>query len=404
MGFFEDFENRSSGENRFKKIILPFVFGIILGGIILAIILPPVVITQMENNQNNEEYAEKNSSSNENEGLEEGELFAENEGIWSLEGEEDYQDTPVVRAAEAVKPSVVGVSTDAADRWGYTEQMEGVGSGIIIDPEGYIVTNYHVIEYAEENIYINNADEEEVKEAELVGADQEADLALLKIDSGDLPAAEFGDSDELVRGELAVAIGNPLGLDFQRSVTAGVISAPDRTMVVENDYLELIQTDAAINPGNSGGPLVNARGEVIGISSVKITAPGVEGMGFAIPSNLAESILDELREKGYIERPWLGIYAEELDPFTAAYLGLEIERGVVIVEVEGMSPAQDAGMQRGDVIIGIEGDEIDSLAKLRKVRDGYDPGDEITITVLREGQELEKELLLETSPDTGLSR
>ncbi len=397
MSFYDDFEDNSSRGSRLKSLFLPLLLGIIIGGVILAIILPPVVISRFEaqignehniNDENQQQLEERKEPGDNLEG-EEYALEGE-EGIWPFDIEEDYQDTPVVRAAETVMSSVVGVSTDRVDPWGRAQEMQGTGSGIIIDSEGYVVTNYHVIQYADD-IYIN-VEEDTEKRAEIIGTDPESDLALLKIDKDGLPSAEFGDSEGLVRGELAVAIGNPLGLEFQRSVTSGVISAPDRTMLVEHDYVELIQTDAAINPGNSGGPLVNAKGEVIGINSVKIQAPGVEGMGFAIPSNLVQDVVNDLREQGYVERPWLGIIVEERSPFAPV-------PGLSIAEIESGSPADEAGLQRGDIIISLAGEEVENLAELRKIRDRYDIGDVITITVIRNQEEIELELELGSPPE-----
>ena len=393
MSLFDEFENKPT--SRFKSIILPLLLGIIIGGIMLAIILPPVVVSRFEAQL--EENLDTNTKGNQDEQIsnekkeELADIVEGEEGIWPFdEEEEDYQDTPVVRAANAVMPSVVGVSTDRAGAFGRQQELEGAGSGIIIDSDGYVVTNYHVIQHANE-IYIN-IEESEDERAEVIGTDRESDLALLKIEKGGLPAVDFGDSDELVRGELAIAIGNPLGLDFQRSVTSGVISAPDRTMLIENDYVELVQTDAAINPGNSGGPLVNAKGDVIGINSVKIQAPGVEGMGFAIPSNLVQNVVGELREQGFVERPWLGIIVEEVDPFAPI-------PGMRIAEIENGSPADEAGLQRGDIILKMEDEEVQTLAELRKIRDQYEIGDEITITVMRGQEEVELELVLGSPRD-----
>ena len=207
--------------------------------------------------------------------------------------------SPVVAIAEQVGPTVVGVSNRGrvSDFFGRTTVTErGSGSGVIIDSRGYIVTNYHVIDGASE-IIVTLADGEKV-EAKLVGADQQTDLAVLKIEADNLPVAVLGDSTKLRTGELVVAIGNPLGIEFARSVTMGVVSATERKLTIGDQQFNLIQTDAAINPGNSGGALVNSRGEVIGINSAKLVIEGVEGMGFAIPISEARPIIEELIEKG----------------------------------------------------------------------------------------------------------
>jgi serine protease Do len=202
----------------------------------------------------------------------------------------EYQNTAVVQAAQQVAPAVVGVSNRrlVTDWFRGTSQMRevGTGSGVVINANGLIVTNYHVIADATE-VVITFSDGEEV-EAEIVGADAATDLAVLKVAKGGLTAASFGDSDDLKVGEMALAIGNPLGLAFQQSVTLGVISATERFIEAAEHRFGFIQTDAAINPGNSGGALVNLRGEVVGINTAKINLPGFEGMGFAIPSNMVK--------------------------------------------------------------------------------------------------------------------
>jgi len=203
--------------------------------------------------------------------------------------------SPVVAIAEQVGPTVVGISNrgQVQDFFGRTTVEErGSGSGVIIDSRGYIVTNYHVIEGASE-IVVSLADGRKVT-GELVGSDPRTDLAVVKIKADNLPVAVLGDSSKLKTGELAVAIGNPLGIEFARSVTVGVVSATDRTLTIGDRQFRLIQTDAAINPGNSGGALVNSRGEIIGINSAKLVIKGVEGMGFAIPINKAPPLLPGL--------------------------------------------------------------------------------------------------------------
>ncbi|OWZ83518.1 peptidase S1 [Natranaerobius trueperi] len=277
----------------------------------------------------------------------------------------------------------------------------GTGSGVIIDSDGLIVTNHHVIENSDEIIV--TLDEGESVKAEIIGKDAETDLAVLEIDPTDLekeklPSAEFGDSKDLVVGELAIAIGNPLGLAFQQSVTSGVISATDRTVRVGDDYIRLVQTDAAINPGNSGGPLVNALGEVVGINSIKIGESGIEGMGFAIPSNLVIEIVDELVEKGYVERPWIGIAIQEIDKYVAEIFDLPVDYGVYIQEVEPNSPAGNAGIQSGDILTEIDNRKIENLPKLRSIRNDFEVGDQVEATIIRNEEEKTVEMTLESNP------
>ncbi len=375
----------------FFTVLFVALVGAIIGGVMTAIVLPPVVEGQLPNEKEHTIGNEQTADNLSNE---------KSEGTgWEDIDPENYQDTPQARAAREAMPSVVGI-TSQADMWG--ERMErGAGSGVIIDPEGLIVTNYHVIQASDE-VVVTMGDGESAP-AEIIGEDPETDLAVLEVDLDELddetlPAASFGDSDELVPGELAVAIGNPLGLKFQQSVTSGVVSATDRSIRVGDDYITLVQTDAAINPGNSGGPLVNAMGEIIGINSIKIYEPGVEGMGFAIPSNTVQDIVGELIEKGYVERPWIGIYVSEIDPMTAEMFDLPVEYGVIVEEIEPGSPANIAGLRQGDILIAMNDRDIDNLAKLRKIRNDFEVGDTVEVTLIREGEEITTDLTLESEP------
>lgn len=278
----------------------------------------------------------------------------------------DARNTPVVRAARAVGPAVVGITNKAVARDWFNNQFEieqGVGSGVIFRADGYIVTNNHVIAGAKE-IIVSLADGRSVS-GELIGTDEITDLAVVKIDADNLTAAEFGDSDDIMVGEPAIAIGNPLGLEFQGSVTAGVISALNRTLNLNDRQFKLIQTDAAINPGNSGGALVNADGLVIGINSAKLAANGVEGMGFAIPINTVRDIVAELMEKGRVIRPWLGVGV--FDKETAARQGyrLNADAGVYVEHVDKDGSAGAAGIRRGDIILEIAGKTVNTVGELR---------------------------------------
>ena len=297
----------------------------------------------------------------------------------------------VPEIANKVGPSCVGVINKAkvqpqkyydpfSGRYYYTSDPnsnelieQGSGSGIIISEDGYIVTNQHVIDGATEiSVVLNTGDE---YTATLVGADERSDLAVLKISAPNLVAAEIGDSETLQAGELAVAIGNPLGQEFAGTVTVGVISAVNRTMTVENKKYNLIQTDAAINPGNSGGALVNQFGEVIGINSVKISTTGVEGIGFAIASNEAKPIIDDLMDKGYVSgRPLVGITARAT------------RSGLLVDSVSEGSGAAAAGIQPGDLIVKAEGQVVKSVDELNDIRDQKKAGDNLQLTVIREGE------------------
>ncbi len=313
-------------------------------------------------------------------------------------GLSDARNTPAVRAAKAVGPSVVGITNKAVARDWFNNpvETEGVGSGVIFRSDGYIVTNNHVISGAKE-IIVSLADGRSLK-GKLIGADEVTDLAVVKVEADNLPAADFGDSDQIVVGEPAIAIGNPLGLEFQGSVTSGVVSALNRTLDISDKRVKLIQTDAAINPGNSGGALVNADGEVIGINSAKVAAGGVEGMGFSIPSNTVQNVIKELMDKGYVARPYLGVTV--FDPSTAGRYGyqLNIDKGVYVFRLTLGGPADKAGLQRGDIILKIGEAEVNSVSELRQKVGEYKVGDSVKVTFDRNGSTRSVDLVLEEMP------
>ena len=299
----------------------------------------------------------------------------------------DARNTPAVRVAKTVGPAVVGITNKAVahDIFNRTFETEGVGSGVIFRNDGYIITNHHVIAGAKE-IIVSLSDGNTVN-GTLIGTDEMTDIAVVKVDAKDLPVAELGDSDEVVVGEPAIAIGNPMGLEFQGSVTVGVISALNRTLDINDRRVKLLQTDAAISPGNSGGALVNADGEVIGINSIKLATTGVEGMGFAIPINTVKSIVNELMDKGYVARPYLGVTI--FDKPTAARYGyqLSIEKGVYVFQVGLDSPAGRAGFQRGDIILSIDGKAVNSVIDVRNEVAAHKVGDRVKVLYDREGRE-----------------
>lgn len=300
----------------------------------------------------------------------------------------------VSRIAEKVGPSVVGIvnnQTYTAWNGGVYEQQGGSGSGIIISSDGYIITNSHVIEGASSIDVVLNSGDKYI--ASLVGYDSKTDLAVLKINATNLPAAELGKSADLKVGELAVAIGNPLGLEFQGSVTAGVISALNRTMEVEGRQYTLVQTDAAINPGNSGGPLVNKYGQVIGINTVKISSSTAEGMGFAIPIDVALPIIEELIENGYVSgRPQIGIGIRDITQTMSMYYDLPV--GVYVVSVSAGSGAEKAGIKAGDVVIKADGKTVTTADELNEVRDTHKVGEKMKLTLVRDGNTMDVNVTL----------
>jgi serine protease Do len=312
----------------------------------------------------------------------------------------EARNTPVVRAAQTVGPAVVGIANKAVVRDPYNRQVtveQGSGSGVIIDARGYIVTNYHVVENAQE-LSVSLADGR-VLTGRRVGVDPATDLAVIKVDAPDLPVATLGDSDSLMVGEPAIAIGNPLGLEFKGSVTAGVISALNRSIEIGERRFKLIQTDAAINPGNSGGALVNADGVVVGINSAKIAIPGVEGIGFSIPVNTARPIIQSIIEKGRVVRAYLGVGI--LDKNSAPRYGYELkaEKGVFVVTLASGGPATKAGIREGDLIIRVAGSETNSVADLRAMVDAQPVGSRVEVAIIRGGQTLTLSVLLEEMPN-----
>lgn len=299
----------------------------------------------------------------------------------------DLLDQPnaVVDAVNSVAPAVVGVTRISQSRDWFGQitppAPSGYGSGVIISPEGYIVTNYHVVEGAVA-VVVTLSNSQEL-DAKIVGVDPGTDLAVLKISPSNdsLPWANLGDSDKLTAGEFVVAIGNPGGRQFERSVTLGIISATNRSFDVYDWVFGLLQTDAAINPGNSGGPLVNMRGEVIGINSVKIT--NAEGLGFSIPSNLVKSISESLIKNGRVIRPMLGVTIREVTPALAEAYGLTSDYGLLVVETPIGRPAQKAGIKPNDIITAVEGAKIKNLRDLRRIISAKKVADQVEVTLLR---------------------
>jgi S1-C subfamily serine protease len=271
----------------------------------------------------------------------------------------------------------------------------GRGSGIIVDSNGYILTNSHVIGDGNAKKITVLFEDGTKKSGKVLWYDTALDLAIVKVDATGLNAAELGDSNNLEIGQLAVAIGNPLGLDFQRSVTSGIISGLHRTIQVDeyNVIEDLIQTDAAINSGNSGGPLLNEKGQVIGINTAKITSG--EGLGFSIPINQAKAIVNEVLKKGSYKTVYMGISAgmsvEEYEGRVG--VKLPVDTGLVIIQVEKGSPADKAGLYNGDVITKIDDIEIDSMSQVKKALYKYKQGDRANISIIRNGNESKLEIV-----------
>ena len=310
------------------------------------------------------------------------------------------RNTPIVRAAQIVGPSVVGITNKAyvSDMFNRKTLVErGSGSGVIYDANGHIVTNYHVVAEAQE-IVVSLPDGRTVP-GKVQGVDPATDLAVVKIEATGLQPAHFGDSDSLQVGEPAIAVGNPLGLELQGSVTAGVISALNRTLDIGERRFRLIQTDAAINPGNSGGALANADGEVVGINSIKIAVGGVEGIGFAIPFNTAKPIIQSLIEKGRVVRPYLGVVAFDKNSAQRYGYQLNIDKGLYVFRIVANSPADRAGIRVGDVILKLAGQETNSLVELRSIIEAQGVGASVPVVVVRNGSQFTAQAQLSEIPN-----
>jgi len=309
--------------------------------------------------------------------------------------------------AEAVSPSVVNISTEKTEkitreqlspffndpffRQFFGDQFRqqsprerksaSLGSGVIVSSDGYIITNNHVIKNADK-IKVRLSDKREFI-GKLVGADPKTDLSVIKIEAEDLSSTEIGNSDELKVGELVLAIGNPYGLN--KTITMGIVSAVGRANVGIADYEDFIQTDAAINPGNSGGALVNVRGELVGINTaIFSTSGGYQGIGFAIPSNMVKVVMDSLITEGKVTRGWFGVSVQSITPDLAKQFKLDENQGILISNVIENSPAERAGLMRGDVIIEFNGKKVDEPFTLRNTVAGIKPGEEVSIKIIRD--------------------
>ncbi len=282
---------------------------------------------------------------------------------------------------------------------------QSLGSGVIVSRDGYIITNNHVVEQAEE-IKVTLFDKRMFR-AQVTGTDPKTDVAIVKIDAEDLPSVIWGDSDTLQVGEFVLAIGNPYGLSH--TVTMGIISAVGRASVGIADYEDFIQTDAAINPGNSGGPLVNIKGELIGINTAIFSrSGGYQGIGFAVPSNMAKLVMEQLVKEGKVTRGWLGVTIQELTPDLSDKFGLQKSQGALVGDIATGSPAEKAGIKRGDIILEFDGKKVKDVGALKNMVAKAGIGDELTVTIIREGKkqslkvvirELPKEFVDSSGPD-----
>ena len=320
----------------------------------------------------------------------------------------------LISAIEKVTKNVVNIASVRmiTDELLRIFPIEGVGSGILIDNQGHILTNYHVVDHARRlkvTIY-----DGKTFNAKVIGTDKLTDLAVLKIefDSNSpnnininnsninrldtIPSAELGDSDSLRVGQIAIAVGNPFGLTGGPTVTTGIISSLNRNIEFEDGILELVQTDAAINPGNSGGPLVNTNGEIIAINTAKI--PYAHGIGFAVPVNTAKTILQELIQYGKVNRPWLGVSTIKITSRIASYYRLPTNEGALVVKVEEYSPAADAGIRQGDIIEEIDEKRIEEITELSSRIKKKKVNEKTLLSVNRYGRRFDISVTLENQP------
>lgn len=386
-------EGNTQKTNWGKQIFMPFVSGVLGAGLVLGVCLGiPDVRTGLLKATN--ETVSTSTSNQKTTQLNTTQL--------SLESYSEIG----ISVAQKVLPSIVGIKVEYPVSSIFVQQQQSTasaeGSGIIISEDGYILTNNHVInssssssyyslgEATKVSVYLYN-DETEY-EAKVVGTDEETDLAVIKIEKEGLQVAELGDSDSVEVGEFAMAVGNPLGM--QSSVTAGMIGAVDREITdSDGKTYKLIQTDAAINSGNSGGALVNSKGQVIGINTLKIASTGVEGMGFAIPINSAKPIYEQLITYNKVKRPYIGISGRDLSKDVAERNNLP--QGIYVVGVDEFSAGEKAGIKAGDVIIKADGKEIKTMTELNSIKNEHQIGETMTITVSRDGKEKDLKITLQ---------
>lgn len=398
---FDDTTSKKSHGSFTKSVLLPFFSGIVGASLIIGICFGTPAIRNRLLNNIDSDFQLPVSSSNTNTGTVDQISLSK------------YSDTAIY-AANKILPSIVGIEIEYTVTSNFSFFGEGTtstatasGSGIIISEDGYIVTNNHVVDSSTSSSYsyynISEAKSVKVKlynddtiyDATIVGKDAKTDLAVLKIEASNLTAAEFANSDDVKIGEFAMAVGNPLGLE--NSITGGMISAVNREVTSsDGTQYTCIQTDAAINSGNSGGALVNSEGKVIGINTLKLSGSDVEGIGFAIPINSATEIINQLITNKKVLRPYIGIGAQDIDEATAKRNNLVV--GVYIKSIDDFSAAEKAGLKIGDVIIKANGKTITNFDELEEVKNSLKIGDELILTVNRNGKEKEFTVVLQEAP------
>jgi len=386
------FKKSNKTKSNSKKVLLAFISGVLLTFFIGATLFYTLDVKDKLISSNKKTKATTSES-----------IDNSTKTTVELVSLSEYSDTSVGVAAK-VLPSIVGITVEynvSSPIGIYNTSASAKGSGVIISKDGYILTNNHIINSSSSNSYYSVSEASKIEvylyndstpyKAKIIGTDEQTDLAVIKIEKNDLTAAELGNSDNVKIGEFAMAIGNPLGM--QSSVTAGIISAVGREVTSSDgtSYV-LLQTDAAINSGNSGGALVNSKGEVIGLNTLKFAGTGIEGMGFAIPINDTKDIFEQLIQYNKVIRPYIGIIGMNLDKETAAYYNLTV--GIYVKSVEDFSPAEKANIKPGDVIIKINNIDITTMDELNEEKNKHKVGDKIKLTVIRDGKEKNVKLTL----------
>jgi len=308
-----------------------------------------------------------------------------------------FDEEKTIKAIEKVSPSVVSISIARTMRYDLftTMEVKGVGSGIIMNPEGYVLTNNHVIEGAKKvDVFLSDGKK---FEGQVIGTDPSTDIGVIKLEGHNFYSGEFGNSDELRPGQMVIAIGNSLGLTGGPTATVGVISAVKRNIQSPEGILEnMIQTDAAINPGNSGGPLVDSNGRIIAINNAII--PYAQGIGFAIPINTAIDVANELLVYGRVIRPWIGIIGLDMSPALASYYNLASDHGALIVRINEDSPADHAGLKPGDIIVEIEKKQVRGVEDVRNAIWKRKVGEKVRLKIIRKDEQFAEDLQLDEMP------
>lgn len=396
-----NFKSKNSNSHSFgKSVVLPFISGVVGASLVVGICFNVPTIKEQLLGKTVEKTPDSSSAINYNN---------VNTSLISLS---NYSDTGVA-VAQKVLPSIVGISVEYPISTLFSKNVstaKAEGSGVIISDDGYILTNNHVIStnssssdsfYAvgeASKITVSLYNDDTVYDAKVIGTDEQTDLAVIKIEKSGLTAAELGDSDSLQVAEWCMAIGNPLGM--KSSITTGSISALNRNITdSDGKTFTLIQTDTAINEGNSGGALVNSKGQVIGINTLKASGTGVEGLGFAIPINSTKSIYSDLITYNKVKRPYIGIVGMDItDSVIRQNPSAKLVIGAYIRSIENFSPAEKAGLKVGDVIIKADGKEVKTMNELNTIKENHQIGDTITLTISRDGKEKDVSITLGEQP------